>query len=209
MESFRQTKSTWWSITAYNDNIDRLENKDGVPAIIKCIYGGREKCPTTGRLHFQGAIQCTSQCRASVILDWLPGAHIEKAQSSIALRKYAMKEETAVGEKVEWKNPEEYMTMDKCLDLLASKVIGWKPDDDISVKKLYEAEYWYGVRCIIEDKPKLISVYSQPQMYRAWEHTRSVWIQRAKSIVLQPAINEDKKSELKIQALNINEDSTF
>jgi len=195
MESFRQTKSTWWCITAYADNITRLVNKDGVPTIVKRIYGGVEQCPTTGRDHYQGAIQCNSQCRASVILDWLPGSHIEKAKSSIALRKYAMKEETAVGEKVEWTNPEEYLTMDKALDKLAQNVPLNPPDGLNTLKHIIEWEYWEGVKKIVQDKPLLISLYSQPQIYRAWTHTRSVWKERAKSIVLQPAQEASKNAE--------------
>lgn len=195
MESFRQTKATWWSVTAYGDNILRLTNKDGVPTIVKCIYGGVEKCPTTGRDHYQGAIQCNTQCRASVILDWLPGSHIEKAQSSIALRKYAMKEETAVGEKSEWTNPDEYLTMDKALDKLAQHVPLNPPDDLTLFKHIVEWEYWEGVKKIIAQKPTLIGLYSQPQIYRAWIHTRSVWKERAKSIVLQPAQKEVSSGE--------------
>ena len=118
MSGIRQIKATWFSVTAYDKNIDKLVNKDGCPTGIKCIYGGIEECPTTKRKHFQGAIQCNGQQRASIILDWLPGVHIEKAESAVALKKYCMKEETAVGEKLEWKNPDEYLTMDKALDKL-------------------------------------------------------------------------------------------
>lgn len=197
MTGIRQMKATWFSVTAYDKNIDKLTSKDGCPAGVKCIYGGIEECPTTGRKHFQGAIQCNGQQRASIILDWLPGVHIEKAESAVALKKYCMKEETAVGEKSEWKNPDEYLTMDKALDKLARYVPDEKdsPKDyngvqvyDPNSKKLLEWQYWEGVKKIIVESPSQIGLYSQPQIYRAWQHTRSVWIERAKSIVLQPAI---------------------
>lgn len=197
MTGIRQMRATWFSVTAYDKNIDKLISKDGCPTSIKCIYGGIEECPTTGRKHFQGAIQCNGQQRASIILDWLPGVHIEKAESAVALKKYCMKEETAVGEKTEWKNPEEYLTMDKALDKLARNIPEDKecPEQYDTLKKVIEWQYWEGVKKIIQEAPSQIGLYSQPQIYRAWQHTRSVWIERAKSIVLQPATEDSKDAE--------------
>lgn len=191
MESFRQTKATWWSITAYGDMITRIEEKDGVPDIIKHIYGGREKCPTTGREHFQGAIHCTTQCRASVIMDWLPGVHLEKARSSDALKKYAMKEETAVGEKTEWENKNEYTTLQKAMELLAQENIVQtdRQTDKITAKQVASHLYWERVRQVLEKRPELISIYASPLAKTAWTNTASVWLKK-RAIVLQPASEE-------------------
>jgi len=192
MDSFRQTKSTWWSVTAYADNITRLENKDGCPDIIKCIYGGREQCPTTNREHFQGAIQCATQCRASVILDWLPGVHLEKARNSDALKKYAMKEETAVGEKTEWENKNEYTTLQKAMELLAQENIVQtdRQTDKITAKQVASHLYWERVRQVLEKRPELISIYASPLAKTAWTNTASVWLKK-RAIVLQPACEEN------------------
>ena len=54
MSSDTTRKSTWWSVTAYNDEIESMEGN--FPEWVKAVYGGRETCPTTGRLHFQGAL---------------------------------------------------------------------------------------------------------------------------------------------------------
>lgn len=98
-----KVRSCWWSITAYNDEIEVLE-KPPFPHFIKTVYGGREVCPTTGRLHFQGAIQ-TDYVRFSQIKNWLPTAHIEPARDKKALQRYVLKSETAVGEKGVKVNP--------------------------------------------------------------------------------------------------------
>ena len=193
MDSFRKTKSTWWSVTAYGDNISRIESKDGCPAVIKRIYGGREECPNTKRLHFQGAIQCVTQCRASVILDWLPGAHIETARNSDALAKYAMKEETAVGEKVEWENKNEYTTLQKALELLAEENIVQtdRQTDTLTAKQVASHLYWQRVRQVLEKRPELISIYASPLTKTAWTNTASVWMKK-RATVLQPACEELK-----------------
>lgn len=194
MASIRLLKSTWWQVTAYGDNMEKLDKKINVPSVVANVFGGIEKCPTSGRLHYQGAIQCATQCRGGVILNWIPGAHIEKANNRIATKLYAMKQETAVAEKTEWKNPEEYLTMDKALDKLAHYVP--ELNLDLPVKKQIECEYWGGVSKMIEENPSLIGLYSQPQMYRAWDHTRGVWLKRAKSIVLRPPPVEGPKDSL-------------
>jgi len=114
----RQTRATWWSITAYNREIETLEgwiaDQKLMPSWLKRIYGGREICPNTGRVHFQGAIN-TAQIRMSTIKDVLPTTHIERAIRKDALVKYAMKEETADGEKAIATN-QGYATIPEVLD---------------------------------------------------------------------------------------------
>lgn len=95
-------KSNWWSVTAYNDEIELLikaQNGDlETPPYVKEIHGGIEECPTTKRQHFQGALR-TDSIRMSQLKKWLPTAHLEKARRHEALVAYALKAETAVGEK--------------------------------------------------------------------------------------------------------------
>nr|ALE29748.1 replication associated protein [Lake Sarah-associated circular virus-37]ALE29750.1 replication associated protein [Lake Sarah-associated circular virus-37]ALE29752.1 replication associated protein [Lake Sarah-associated circular virus-37]ALE29754.1 replication associated protein [Lake Sarah-associated circular virus-37]ALE29756.1 replication associated protein [Lake Sarah-associated circular virus-37] len=191
MESFRQTKGTWWSVTAYGDNIIKLEDKDAIPDYIRTIYGGREQCPTTGRLHFQGALQCASQCRAGRILDWLPGVHLEKAKNSDALKKYVMKEETAAGEKTEVINKNEYTTLQKAMELLAEENIVQTDiqTDKLTAKQIASHQYWQRVRQVLEKRPELVSIYASPLAKTAWTNTCSVWMKK-RAIVLQPASEE-------------------
>lgn len=91
-------RATYWSVTAFNSEIELLEKQE-YPDFVKKIYGGREKCPKTGTEHFQGMIQCLHQVRLSKLKKWLPTSHLEIAKDKDALEKYVMKSETAVGEK--------------------------------------------------------------------------------------------------------------
>lgn len=192
--SIRQLKSTHWSVTIFgNANIMRFWNKVDIPVQIKELGGQLELAPTTGTEYYQGWISCNGQQRASIILDWLPGTHVEKAKSITALKRYCMKDETSAGmRETGYVNPEEYLTIDKALDKLARYCPEDKdcPKEYDTIKKIIEWQFWEGVKSIIEESPSQIGLYSQPQIYRAWQHTRSVWIERAKSIVLQPASEE-------------------
>jgi len=92
-------KATWWSVTAFGDEILLLEDISGYPHWVATVYGGREECPETKSVHFQGALQCYSQQRLAKLKSWLPTAHFEIARKVEALKKYAMKSETAISEK--------------------------------------------------------------------------------------------------------------
>jgi len=93
-------KATWWSITVFDvQEIEMCQKSQMFPLWCRSVYGGLEKCPDTERLHFQGAIQAHRQVRFTQVKAWLPKAHIEAAKDVAALKKYAMKSETAVGEK--------------------------------------------------------------------------------------------------------------
>lgn len=110
-KDFRQTdiqdmatteKASWWSITAYNEQAHILEayrkGEKPLPSFVKKLYGGLEECPTTKRLHYQGALN-TPQIRMSCLKKWIPGVHWEKARNIEGLKIYALKQETAIGEK--------------------------------------------------------------------------------------------------------------
>jgi len=92
-------KATWWSVTAFGDEILLLEDPSRFPSWVAKVYGGREECPDTKSIHFQGALQLHTQQRLSKLKSWLPTAHFEIARKVEALKKYAMKSETAVSEK--------------------------------------------------------------------------------------------------------------
>ena len=75
-----------------------MENWNRYPAFVRTVHGGREQCSKTNRLHFQGAVQCKEKQRFSALKRWLPTAHLEPARDVKALKAYAMKADTAVGE---------------------------------------------------------------------------------------------------------------
>lgn len=191
-------RSVWWSVTGFTeDNIRCLEDATTYPACVKRVLGGREQCPTTGKLHFQGAVECHGQQRASFFRAWLPGAHIEKAISKDALAKYVLKEDTAVGPKGVIENPVEYMTMDKGMMYLAEMSL-LKDTDPTN------EEYWDLVNMAIRNKPKLISMYAAPAFRTAWNQTRRTW----RALVLQARHNELETNEIIISGESTNKDGS-
>lgn len=202
----RQTtdRSTWWIVTAYNDNIDILENVNTYPKYVTKVYGGREKCPTTGREHFQGAIQCVSQVRLSSLLRWLPGTHMEPAKSAEAIKKYCMKEDTAIGEKTIRDQPNKYYSMHGLLTLMGSEYLKSQADGTyIKAEKtwkfnesVYETmEYWFVAKRILRREPHLITSLSDPRYKTSWCRTKEIWCEQGLSIT-DPADEEAKNKML-------------
>nr|UOF82198.1 rep protein [Cressdnaviricota sp.] len=101
-------QSKTWCFTSYKilDPITLPKLKPGIEYFILQL----EKCPKTGRLHFQGYIQCDVRRRMKWIKDWLGDdkAHLECACGSWKQnRDYCSKEESRVG------GPWEFGTPDK------------------------------------------------------------------------------------------------
>lgn len=202
-----QDKSTWWSITVFGDEIALVEDEKLWPSFVEKVFGGREECPDTKRVHFQGAVKCRQQQRFSAIKKWLPTTHIEVARSSEALKKYAMKEDTAVGLKEERSNPRVYLTMAQALLKVASVVYvnmelfnirqyNAMDQKDYDAKKFYEAEYWLAVNKILRSSDiEDIGLYTNPQFLRAWIHChetfRLKYLEQQRAIVLQASAIED------------------
>jgi len=173
-------KSVWWSVTAFGDEIGLCEGT--LPAFVRAIYGGREIAPTTGTLHFQGAIQLYEQQRMGRLKSWLKHAHLEPARAVDALKQYVMKAETAAGEKVIRTNPVIHLTADQmCLRLaLAGSLTKGQTDRQTDAGD----DYYRRVRKILADNPELAGQLMNPSLRNFWNNTAQVWIDRA--IVLQP-----------------------
>ncbi|WP_445727506.1 hypothetical protein, partial [Flavobacterium sp.] len=109
-------RSGCWSITSYDpQEHDKINGE--LPDFVREVHGGLEECPSTKRIHFQGAL-VTKHCRFSQVKKWLPKAHIEPAIKKEALIQYAMKEDTSIGEKKKVVNDRPYFSMEKSLELL-------------------------------------------------------------------------------------------
>lgn len=175
------SKSTWWSVTAFNAEISLLESNE-FPEFVAKLHGGREVCPTTGREHFQGAIQCRRQVRLSQIKQWLPTAHLEPARDRLALRQYAMKEATASGPKESRENTVETVSIRRLLVRLAEV---WDESEFVKTwsevectKKAFDVCYWHCVRQLLRDVPAFREVphlFARSDVVTVWRHTRSVW----------------------------------
>jgi len=162
-----QRKSTWWSITAYNNEIELCEGT--LPEWVKSIHGGRETCPTTGRLHFQGAVQCFQQQRMSKFKTWLPTAHLEPARQEDALKKYVMKKETSAGEKTVRENQQIFYKAHDLLRLLARQ------------DRRTDTGYYARVRMVLREQPTLAGQLMNPSLRKFWDETALVWIEAEES----------------------------
>jgi Putative viral replication protein. len=165
-------KSIWWSVTAFGDEIELCEGT--LPEFVKEVYGGRETCPETGTLHFQGAIRCFEQVRMSKFKSWLKKAHLEPARSAEALKKYAMKTETAAGDKVVRVNSvPHYLAHEMCL-LLAQT----SSQTDIG--------FWPRVNILLVKSPELAGQLMNPSLRNFYEKTEGVWLEKAAIVLQQP-----------------------
>lgn len=170
-------KSTWWSVTAYNDEIGLMQDVSKYPSVVKQILGGLEECPKTKTIHFQGALQCHRQVRMSQLKEWLPTAHLEPATNSIALSKYAMKPETSIGEKKILINSKKFYSADNILQMIASEPAvqaSYKGQTDRQTDSL--KRFWIGVRSILTKSPELAGQLMNPSLKSFWVSTEPVWI---------------------------------
>lgn len=193
-QTARQTdKSTWWSITSFDEGEICYLIAGTFPEWVHKVHGGVEKCPDTGREHFQGALQCRSQQRFSAVKRMLPKSHLEPARHSEALRRYAMKADTAVGEKREITNATPYYTAEMLQLLLA--ITPPESGCDGGLKE----QFWSKVRVILYTKPYLVGALAKPDTWRIYENTWTVWVTHMtdaetgvmlgeEAIVLQPPV---------------------
>lgn len=159
--------SIWWSVTAYNGEIELLE-KGKLPDWVKTVYGGKEECPDTKRIHFQGAIQCHSQQVLGRFKEWLPTAHMEIARKVQALKNYAMKSETAVGEKLIRHNTVQHLTATDACMMLA------RQSDPQSIDDL-TMTFYERVNRILMQSPELAGQFMNPSLRNFYEKTHNVW----------------------------------
>jgi len=89
----RQTKSSRWAFTAYQDQWSLFETMP--PGIAEWGWQ-REICPETNREHYQGYLRLTQQQRFAWLAKVLPAVHIEVAKNWPALIAYCKKEDSAV-----------------------------------------------------------------------------------------------------------------
>lgn len=165
-------RGSWWSITINNPTEADRQSLKQVPSFVKRVKY-QDEVGDEGTLHIQGAVN-TAQVRFSQIKQWLPRAHIEVARNPKALLEYVSKSETAVIN-TQMDTQPEYMTMEKALCNLA---YFWQdPDPTETPSKTWEEDcYWKAVREILAEAPGLVQLYTNPQMLRAWKHTRDVWL---------------------------------
>lgn len=183
---------------------------------VKTVYGGVEICKTSGRRHYQGHIHCRAPQRFAAIKKWLPQAHIEPARDISASIQYALKKDTAEGDKKAQVNPNPYMTdrlameklVEQCL-LICDCVYAGKDEKGEIRKDLLchhdeKQDYWHRVRHILLIEPDLCGMYAKPDLFRLWKNTKSVWIARKRASIVLPSSLASAASANIILLDNIN-----
>lgn len=181
-------KSTWWSVVSFKEEEIRLMQGPEYPEFVERVIGGLEECPTTKRLHFQGALKCRRQMRMKQIKDWLPTSKLEIARQPEALKKYCMKEETAVGAKKEVVNSTPHVTVRKVMEELslvydqlniAQHVNTLVKESGFTVKKAQQDGYWRCVRHLVqyyEWARDCCHLFARADVKELYFNTRSVWV---------------------------------
>lgn len=169
-------KTTRWAFTAYEAEWPLFNT---IPEIVAEWGWQPEVCPTTQRKHYQGYIRTKRQVRFSQLRAVLPGVHLEVAKNWEALLQYCRKANTKAGASVHQHNASKAMTMADALTRLAAHVPSEytfaKPyDEDTDTRR-----YWAAVNEILEIDPNAVGLYTQPQYMRAWQNTKSIWLDRA------------------------------
>lgn len=185
----------WWSITSFDEAEQNEIASQKWPSWVKNIYGGLEECPDTKRVHYQGAIHCRTQQRFSAVKRWLKKAHIELAREPHKLKQYAMKDETAVGEKKVLENLTPFVDNQSALRLLAQEEINNPAEvestTNTDMDKVMEAKFRvYANRVVFRD-PYLVGVMSKPDILRGWKLFGATFVKleregRADSITARP-----------------------
>jgi len=169
-------RASWWSITINNPNDDDREALKNPPSWVKLVKC-QDEVGDNGTLHIQGALN-TTQVRFSQVKNWLSRAHIEVARDKSALLKYVEKSDTAI-DGTQFQNAREFLTTAKALRKLARHYIKPTEEDigdrpELAVKRAY----WRAVRDILREDEELVSLYSRPDLFRAWENTWEVWLEK-------------------------------
>jgi len=182
------TRSTWWSVTAFKpDEIDKLKDNQHYPTCIKTVFGGLERCPETNREHFQGAIQCHQQQRMSAFKTWLPTAHLEPAHYAEALRKYAMKADTAIEEKKERTNPTPHFSCDEIMLMAANEI----KDEWDEISTTQKDDGWkIAVNRLLRKNTKLAGQLQNPSNRAFWILSCHTWVQTARQTAKE---NEEER----------------
>lgn len=203
-ETARQDKGRYWSVTTYDPGeFGLISNKESWPHYVRECKFQQEKCPTTGKLHWQVAL-LTEQVRFSAIKKFLPTAHIELARNKDALLNYVEKDDTAVpATRQHIKAEKEYLALHQQLQRMAHVVVENMEDylayldqcRDEKVTNPAKAAYWWVAGHMLEDNPELAAMLANPALEKMWIHTSMVWIKAAKAASEASSITASPKIE--------------
>lgn len=123
----------------------------------------RERCPDTGREHWQGFVYYGNAVRVSTVKSRIgdASAHIEASRSVKDAIRYCKKEETRCGQVIE----------EGCVPECGREPGWWR---SYTVKELWEGEpewmlrHYQGVKTYVKDKEKCPGVRKKPRVFVFW-----------------------------------------
>lgn len=184
-----KTRGSRWAFTAYEEQWGLFDNlKIEGHAVLRMVKWQQEKCPDTGRLHYQGAIQ-TYQCRHSTLRGIFPGVHIEKARDWHKLLNYVKKSDTAIeGTRVTLENSEiqEFYSLEDKMSMLADAWGQMSPADAEALIRYKiedaspDSEFWWLVtnKVLPLYGPKCAGAFADQAVRTFWRHTSAFWIRQ-------------------------------
>lgn len=185
-EKKQDNKNKHFSLTAFQEPAFTMLQNDPLPDWIDMKAGGLEKCPTTGKIHYQGMIRTKYPVRMSKVINYYKGSHVEVARNPGALINYVLKSETAITEKSIQENPDlrdNVFSYDilNCLrrmsEIYVENIIPLalellnKKEHFIYLQLMENYGYSYIANQLIIDNDKYAYIYSNPRMKTYWsEH---------------------------------------
>lgn len=189
LKTDRQTdKGMIWSVTAFNDDIRIIKDKETYPAYVKQVLGQDEVCPDTGKEHFQGFLQLYTQQRISALKKWLPTAHFEICRNKDALKQYVQKDDTRApdGDQIDNGSRVEYMPFDKLCKFLADTFLSieddWKEHGhtltDKQMKDISKHQFVFIIRhLILNGYAHQAAAFADNRLKAFWIDTGSAWVE--------------------------------
>lgn len=182
-----KTRASRWAFTAYEEQWPLFDNfKIEGHSIVRMLKWQQEKCPETGRLHYQGAMQ-TYQCRHSTLRGIFPGVHIDKCRDWNKLLNYVKKSATAIPDtqrSLENSIVTEFYSLDDKMTMLADAWDAMSPDDAIALStyKLddggQDAEFWWLVthKVLPMYGRQVAGAFADPAVRTFWRNTSAFWL---------------------------------
>lgn len=171
-------KSTRWAFTAFENEWPLFQT---MPDVVAEWEWQPEVCPDTQRKHYQGYIRTKRQVRFAQLRAVLPRVHLEVAKNWEALIQYCRKDKTKAGASTHQVNGSRAMTMADALTRIAAHATCLYWSSNFEDRLI--SEYWSAVKEILSIDPNAVGLFTQPQYLRAWQHTYSVWCERAEELV--------------------------
>jgi len=201
-----KTRGSQWAFTAYEHQWKYFDDFkiEGHP-VIRMLKWQTEKCPDSGRLHYQGAIH-TYQCRHSTLRSLFPGVHIGKAREWHKLLSYVKKNDTAIPDtRVTLQNEEvrEFYSFDDKMVMLSDAWAACNADDAEAIVRYkldndsQDAEFWWLLthKVLPMYGRQVAGAFADPAVRTFWRHTSAFWLRQDQETRQPLSITEVGSSE--------------